>query len=476
VKKRALILATALLASACSLIVDGSDSTPRTTEAPTTTTTLASTTTVFAGLPVELTDCSSPPEGFDVLCDAYRLLDENFVDPIDDEALAAGAARGMEQYEPETTEPTPPGHVTCALPTDAFAEACEVFAEVRAAAAVPAADLVEAAVRGMIHYGLDDPHTVYLSPDALAQVTEDQSGEVSGIGALVRGEDQTSEERPSCSVLSDTCLMVIIATLDGSPAQAEGILAGDGIVKVNGENVDGWTVDEVVAVVRGPAGTDVTLGLLRNGQIIELTITRAAVVVPVVVAELREPGIGYVALSSFTNNSADQVHDALESLLAEGADRIIFDVRNNPGGSLTASVRIASEFLADGLVLRTQSPEETREYSVEPGGAATDPDLAIVVLVNRGSASASELVSAVLQERSRATVIGEPTFGKNTVQQRFDVSNGGALSLTIARWVTPDGRDTGVFGVQPDLEPEIPDGTDTDVVLQSALEFLRGQR
>ncbi len=472
-KKLALIPAATLLATACSLVIESDNAEPPgTTETPTTTT-LETTTTVVAGLPVELTDCSSPPEGFEILCDAYQLFDENYVDPIDDGALAAGAARGIEEFEPTEIQPVPPDQVACALPTAAFEAACEVFAEVRFATAVPAVPLVEAAVRGMIQYGLEDPHTVYLSPEALAQVTETQSGEVSGIGALVRGEDQSSEEGAACSVLSDTCVMVVVATLEGSPAEGEGVLAGDGIVMVNGESVTGWTVDEVVAEVRGAAGTDVALGLLRDGQIIQKTITRQAVVVPVVTWEVLEPGIGYVALSSFTNNSADQVHEALESLLTEGADRIIFDVRNNPGGSLTASVRIASEFLADGLVLRTQSPDETTEYPVEPGGAATDPNIEIVALVNRGSASASELVSAVLQERGRATIIGEPTFGKNTVQQRYDVSNGGALNLTIARWVTPDGRDTGIFGVQPDFEPDPSEDADTDADLDFALEYLR---
>jgi len=470
-KKLALILAIALLTGACSLFTVGGDS--GTPETSTTTTTLASTTTVLAGLPVELTDCSDPPEGFDVLCDTYRLLEENYVDPIDDQALAAGAARGMEEYEPETTEPAPPGPVVCALPTAAFEETCTVFAQVQDAAAVPVADLVEAAVRGMIQYGLEDPHTVYLSPEALVHVAENQSGEVSGIGALVRGEDQASADGANCSVLSDTCILVIIDTLADSPAEAEGVQAGDGVVVVDGERVNGLTVDEVVARVRGPEGTDVALGLLRDGQIVDVTITRAAVVVPVVAWEMIEPGIGYVALSQFTNNSADQVHAALAGLVSDGADRIIFDLRNDPGGSLTASVQIASEFLSDGLVLRTESPDDTREYEVKPGGAVTNPNIEIVVLVNRGSASASELVSAVLQERGRATIIGEPTFGKNTVQQRFDVSNGGALNVTIARWVTPEGRDSGTIGVQPDIEPEVPEEADADVYLEYALEFLR---
>ena len=472
-KKLALLLALALLAGACSLFTVGADTETSTTGTSTTTTTLASTTTVLAGLPVELTDCSNPPEGFGVLCDTYRLLEEHYVDPLDDQALAAGAARGMEEYEPETTEPVPSGQVACALPAEAFEEACTVFAEVETTTAAPVADLIEAAVQGMIQYGLEDPHTVYLSPSALVHVAENQSGEVSGIGALVRGEDQASPDGANCSVLSDTCILVIVDTLPDSPAKAQGVLAGDGVVIVDGEDVNGLTVDEVVERVRGPEGTDVALGLLRDGQIVDVTITRAAVIVPVVASEMIEPGIGYVALSQFTNNSADQVHEALQSLVADGADRIIFDLRNDPGGSLTASVRIASEFLSDGMVLRTESPTETQEYAVEPGGAATDPNIEVVVLVNRGSASASELVSAVLQERGRATIIGEPTFGKNTVQQRFEVSNGGALNISIARWVTPEGRDSGTIGVQPDIEPEIPEGATTDVVLEFALEFLR---
>lgn len=473
-KKLALLLALALIAGACSLFTSGGDAeTPGPTGISTTTTTLAPTTTVLAGLPVELTDCSNPPEGFDVLCDTYRLLEEHYVDPLDDQALAAGAAQGMEEFEPETTEPVPAGQLACALPAEAFEEACTVFAQVEKTTAAPVADLVEAAVRGMIQYGLEDPHTVYLSPAALVHVSENQSGEVSGIGALVRGEDQASPDEANCSMLSDTCILVIVDTLPDSPAEAEGVLAGDSVVIVDGEDVNGLTVDEVVERVRGPEGTAVALGLRRDGRIVDVTITRAAVVVPVVASEMIEPAIGYVALTQFTDNSADQVHEALEGLVSDGADRIIFDLRNDPGGSLTASVRIASEFLDDGLVLRTQSPAETREYAVEPGGAVTDPDIRVVVLVNRGSASASELVSAVLQERGRATIIGEPTFGKNTVQQRFEVSNGGAINISIARWVTPEGRDTGTIGVQPDIEPEVPDGATTDVVLDFAIEYLR---
>ncbi len=403
------------------------------------TTTLAPTTTVLAGLPVELTDCSSPPDGFEVLCETYRLLQEHYVDPLDDRALAEGATRGIEEFDPDETTSSPPSEVACATPTTAFREMCELFAERQAEDPAPAADLVEAALRGMLQYGLGDPNTIYLSPEALEHVTAQQSGEVSGIGALVRAEDLTSEEGATCPIMSDTCLLVIISTLEDSPAEAEGVEPGDGVVTVDGRDVEGWTVDEVVAAVRGPAGTRVTLGLLRRGVVIELTITRAEVVVPVVTTELIEPDIGYISFSDFTSNSGGQVRDALTEILDLGATKIIFDMQNNRGGTLRAAIQVASQFLADGPVLRTESPGDDTEYRVEPGGVATDPALEVVVVVNRASASAAEVVAAVLQETGRATIVGEPTFGKNTVQQRFDLEDGGAVNLTIARWVTPEG-------------------------------------
>ncbi len=461
-----LLTGAALLAAACSVVILDSP----TTRPPTT---LAPTTTVLAGLPVELTDCQEPPEGFGVLCEAYELLKTHFVDPVDDVRLAEGAGRGIDEYEPAAGGTTAPAEVACATPSSAFAEVCELYAERQAREPAAPADLIEAAVRGMLQYGLDDPNTVYLSPEALEHVTGQQSGQVEGIGALVRPEEVGSEGGAACSIMSDTCVLVIIATLAGSPAEGAGVRVGDGVIAVDGKPVAGWTADEVVAAVRGPAGTEVTLGLLRDGETVEIMLTRAAVVVPAVTSEMIDPDIGYLALSSFTVNSVQQVHEALEDLIARGTAKIIFDLRNNPGGTLPAAVGVASEFLAEGKVLRTESPEGATTYDVIEGGAATDPGLQIVVIVNRGSASASEVVAAVLQETDRATIVGEPTFGKNTVQQRFDLSNGGALSLTIARWLTPDGQDFGATGVRPDVAPEVPAGTDSDPFLQAAIDLLR---
>jgi carboxyl-terminal processing protease len=172
-------------------------------------------------------------------------------------------------------------------------------------------------------------------------------------------------------------------------------------------------------------------------------------------------------LNLFTDTSDRQLHGALLDLLDRGISRLVIDLRDNPGGALDATVNIASEFLSGGVVVRTESPDEETNYPVENGGIATNSNLEIAVLVNRGSASASEVLSAILQERNRAVIIGENTFGKNTVQQRFGLSNGGALRLTVARWVTADGVDFGDGGVTPDIEADLgPSLTVSEMVAQ----------
>ena len=236
-------------------------------------------------------------------------------------------------------------------------------------------------------------------------------------------------------------------------------------VAVNTESIDGWSVDEVTATVRGPAGTEVTITVLRGAIQLDITVTRAALVIPVVESEV-VGGVGYLKLNLFTDTSDRQLHTALLELLDSGIARLVLDLRDNPGGALDATVNIASEFLSGGVVVRTQSPDEDTDYPVEFGGIATNSALEIAVLVNRGSASASEVLSAALQERQRALIIGENTFGKNTVQQRFDLSNGGALKLTVARWVTADGADFGGDGVTPDINAEFAGLTVGEVVAE----------
>jgi carboxyl-terminal processing protease len=224
------------------------------------------------------------------------------------------------------------------------------------------------------------------------------------------------------------------------------------LVAVDGESILDWTVDDVTAAVRGEAGTTVVLQIERAGDLVNLSIVREALIIPVV--EIDQIGdVGYLRLNLFTDTSDEQVHDAIEDLLAGGAERMILDLRDNPGGALRATIEIASEFISDGVVVRTEGPEESIDYDAEGGGLLSD-GTPLVILVNQGSASASEVLAAALQEQDRALVIGTATFGKNTVQQRYPLSDGGALKLTVARWVTGQGSDFGETGVLPDIEAD----------------------
>jgi carboxyl-terminal processing protease len=310
-----------------------------------------------------------------------------------------------------------------------------------------------AAVQGML--SSLDPNTAYLSPEALRLLEQDQAGSVEGIGALVSAEDHTAADpaETPCPIVSETCRLVVVSTYAEGPARLAGLEVGDVLVAVDGESILGWTVDEVTANVRGPAGTRVELRVDRDGRIVNLSIVRAAISIPVV--ETDQVGdVGYLRLNLFSDTSDRQVHEAIEDLLDQGTDRLVLDLRDNPGGALGATVAIASEFLADGIVVRTEGPEDSFDYHVDRDGLLTDAT-PMVILVNQGSASASEVLAAALQERDRALVIGTATFGKNTVQQRYGLSDGGALKLTVARWVTEAGSDFGGTGVLPDIEADL---------------------
>jgi C-terminal peptidase prc len=458
--RRLRLLPFVALLSACSLIASPTvttapdDGEPGTVESAPSTTTASTSTTISPEVTVE-TDtldtvgCDSANEDFAILCEVVDTIRENYVDSVALDVLAAAAVEGIESFATFDQTDAP---LECALPDAAFAPVCEALDE---ADAVPL-DGVEAAIDGMIAFALD-PNSAYLDPEALALAQEDQTGSVDGIGALVNTEDRTTDDPAanSCLLISETCRMVIISTFTDSPAERAGLEPGDELEVVDGESVLGKSLDEVTNLVRGPSGSDVELTFLRNGERFTVTITRAAIEIPI--ADWSVIGdVGYLQLNLFTNNSDEVVHDALRELVDQGARSLIFDLRNNPGGSLDSSVEIASEFLADGLVLRTEAPGTVIPYEVRSGGVLTDSSFPVRILVNRGSASASEVVSGALKETGRAVVIGESTFGKNTVQQRFPLSHGGAIKVTIARWVTPSGTDFGEDGISPDIEAEIP--------------------
>lgn len=415
-------------------------------------TTVASTTTTT--IAVDFRTCA--PEEQTLLCEAYRLIGEKYVDPVPDSTLAAAAADEVEALDEEPSRATG----ECVIPSPDFVAVCQEWVS----EGVPYAVAEEAAVWGLMN--ALDPNSAYLDPAALRMLQEDQAGSVEGIGALVASEDLNAADPQStpCSVVSENCRLVVISVFDGSPAEAQGLLSGDVFVAVNGQSIDGWTVDEVTAAVRGQAGTSVSLTVERDRREIEFHIVRASISVPVVESEV-VGDVGYLKLNVFTDSSDSQFHDALDRLVAAGIDQLVLDLRDNPGGALFATVQIASEFFSDGVVVRTIGPEDEEVYDADDGGLLADSSLPVAILVNRGSASASEVLSAALQERNRAVVIGDNTFGKNTVQQRYGLSNGGALKLTVARWVTAAGTDFGENGVTPDIAADLDELTVDQLVL-----------
>lgn len=336
--------------------------------------------------------------------------------------------------------------------------------------------LVVGAIRGMVE-ALGDPYSSYLTAEEYRQGLQDLSGEFEGIGAEIgtRGTDGTTSD---CATLGPDCLLVIISPLEGSPAEKAGLQPGDAIVAVDGSSLDGLSVDQARDKVRGKKGTEVRLTIVRDdGEPFEVPVVRDVIVAREVIEEdLGTDGeIGYVRVTGFSANAAERFEAVLEEDLEAGRTKLILDLRGNPGGYVTAARDIASEFIAEGPVFweedATGTPVET---PTEPGGIATSDELQLIVLVDGGSASASEIVAGALQDHDRATIVGQTTFGKGTVQQWIDLDDGAALKLTIAKWLTPDKRWIHGVGIVPDVEVTIPDDVapDADPTLDRAIELL----
>ena len=402
------------------------------------------------------------------------------------QADPSGGAVPSTAIPSDTATPAPPADptptvetVTCTEPSEAFAVLCEVYADIKSEYVDEVDDetLAEGAVRGMVEYGLEDPYSGYLTPEQYTSAQEDLSGSFSGIGAEVGMENLANpDDLAACTVITETCVMVIVAPLDGSPAEAAGLRAGDQVIAVDGESTIGETVSSLVYKVRGEEGTDVTLTIRRGDEEMDITITRAVIELHEVSSEMLEDGIGYIRLTSFTDRAPGLFRDALTELLNQGATGIVFDLRSNPGGYIVAAQGIASQFIPEGELLFTvESGDDVQEWRAE-SGVAQDPSIEVVVLIDGGSASASEIVAAALKEHGRATLVGEPTFGKNTVQIWNDLPNGGGLRLTTDRWFTPNHNSAAPDGIQPDVIVEAPEdpSADEDPQLDRAVEILRG--
>lgn len=326
--------------------------------------------------------------------------------------------------------------------------------------------LMEGALSGMLE-STGDLYTDYMNPQTYAQAREGLSGEYEGIGATVRKDEETGA-------------LIIVRPLPGSPAEAAGILAGDEVVEVDGEDITTLDQDVIIGMVKGPAGTDVVLGVLRSDEteIIRIPVTRARITLPAVEYEVFDDQIGYILLYNFGVSSAQEVADALVEMDVENLNGLIFDLRGNTGGYLDTTLNIMSMFIERGVIFIERGADGSEEQ-VEAYGNAIAPTVPMVILVDEFSASASEVMAGTFQDYGRATLIGTTTYGKGSVQTWQTLSSGGGIRITIARWFTPLGRSVEPDGIEPDevleyvpLEEGATYDRATDNQIQAALEHL----
>ena len=321
-------------------------------------------------------------------------------------------------------------------------------------------EVTYAAIRGMLGT-LEDDYTAFIEPKVAAIIAEDATGEFEGIGAWV---DMDEEGK-----------LVIVGTFEGGPAETAGLLASDRVLEVDGVSIVGSTLYEAIGLIRGLAGTEVRLLVEREGvsDPFEVTVIRARLEIPIIEVEMRDDGIGYIRLHEFSATASELMKSGLEELLAQEPQGIVFDLRQNPGGWLDQAVEVADLFLDDGTVL-IERWSDGREEVFEAHSGDVGEDIPLVVLVNVGSASASEIVAGALQDRERAILVGEPTFGKGSVQRPFTLSDGSELRVTIALWFTPNDQVIHGQGLTPDIEVPWPEDVepDLDPQLERAVEYL----
>ena len=304
--------------------------------------------------------------------------------------------------------------------------------------AVVSDQLAHGAIAGMVASLGDTGHSRFLSPDMVEEQHTMTQGAFQGIGAEVQMKDDH---------------VVIVAPMDGSPAQKEGLLPGDIILRVDGQDISGLSLDDAVSRIVGPAGTQVTLTILtpETGETRDVTLTRARIPLHNVTwAPLPGTTIAHLRVTAFSKGVTDDLEKALTEIQQQGLTGVILDLRNNPGGLLNEAIGSASQFLSEGNVLQEQDAQgNIQDVPVQSGGVATT--LPMVVLVNPGTASASEIVAGAMQDAGRAVVLGETTFGTGTVLNEYNLSDGSALLLATEQWLTPKGRVIWHNGIVPDV-------------------------
>ncbi len=320
--------------------------------------------------------------------------------------------------------------------------------------------LMQGAIRGMLE-SLGDQHTSYLDPTQFETSNAHLQGEeYEGIGAWV-------------DISGD--YLTIISPMPGSPAEEAGLKPNDQVIAIDGEDMTGIDGELVRQKVIGPRGSTVTLTISRSGEEpFDVNVKRASITVPTLESKILDQNIAYVQLFTFGDTTSTDLRNALKDLMAQKPDGLILDLRNNGGGYLDTAIDVVSQFIGDGVVMYEQYGDGSRvTFSARKGGLATD--IPMVVLINGGSASASEIVAGAIQDRGRGLLVGVTSYGKGSVQEYTPLLNDeGAIRVTIARWLTPNERQIHEIGLDPDVKVEIPEDnpSGTDIQLEKAIELL----
>jgi carboxyl-terminal processing protease len=359
-------------------------------------------------------------------------------------ALALGLLLGVPALHAAEPVPAPAAAASgkAPLPLDDLRTFAEVMDRIKAAYVEPVSDktLLENAIKGMLSNL--DPHSAYLEPEAFLELQESTSGEFGGLGIEVGMEDG---------------FVKVVSPIDDTPASKAGIQPGDLIVKIDGQPTKGLSMMEAVDKMRGKAGSKIELTLVRDGgRPFDLTLTRAVIKVRSVKSQMLEDGYGYLRISQFQVNTGEEVGKALTKLRQENGNKklrgLVMDLRNNPGGVLQAAVEVTDHFLKSGLIVYTEGRLANSELRFNADPADASEGVPLVVLINGGSASASEIVAGALQDHKRAVLMGTDSFGKGSVQTVLPLNNDRALKLTTALYFTPNGRSIQAQGIVPDIE------------------------
>ncbi|WP_425058453.1 Carboxy-terminal processing protease CtpB [Sporomusa carbonis] len=318
--------------------------------------------------------------------------------------------------------------------------------------------LIAGSIKGMVN-SLNDPHSVYMDPKMFKDIMIEMEGSFGGVGIVIGTRDKT---------------LTVVAPIEGTPGEKAGIKSGDQIIKIDGQETKDMAIDEAVNKIRGPEGSQVVLTIKRGQQVQDYTLTRSNIQVKTVDGKMLTDKIGYVRLTMFNEHTGSDLKRKLQELEQQGMKAVVLDLRDNPGGLLDESVKVAGNFVPKGPVVSVVTRDGHRETHSSNLEA---PKYQVAVLVNGGSASASEIVAGAIQDTGAGTLIGAKTYGKGSVQTVIRLDDGSAIKLTIAKYLTPKDRSINGVGIEPDIKVELPENKQPgkDVQLEKAIEVLQGK-